>query len=111
MCARKVHSHFTIYHLPCNQNRVRVTSELHRSYLGVVFPHASHGVIFARSWSGNKKKLTVVREPVASFVVLSKFRIRLSKKTAMRSVLHSCGMLFICRDSGPRSRTLMDNLS
>ena len=37
MCARKVHPHFTIYHLPCNQNRVRVTSELPRSYLGILF--------------------------------------------------------------------------
>lgn len=52
MCARKVHPHFTIYHLPCNQNRVRVTSELPRSYLGIIFPHDSRGVIFARSWSG-----------------------------------------------------------
>lgn len=43
MCARKVHPHFTIYHLPCNQNRVRVTSELPRSYLGIVFPHDSRG--------------------------------------------------------------------
>lgn len=73
MCARKVHPHFTIYHLPCNQNRVRVTSELPRSYLGVVFPHASHGVIFARSWSG-KEMFIVNSEKVRIFGYADVFR-------------------------------------
>ena len=118
----------SFYHLPSTvqpeqgQSYLRVTSELPWNFISsdvslardnsnklgsplalrnVPPSQDSRGVIFARSWSGNKKKLTVVREPVASFVVLSKFRIRLSKKTAMRSVLHSCGMFFICRDFGP----------
>lgn len=66
MCARKVHPHFTIYHLPCNQSRVRVTSELHRSYLGVPPSQDSRGVIFARSWSG-KEMFIVNSEKVRIF--------------------------------------------
>lgn len=42
MCARKLHLHLTCLRSTC-QRQLRVTSELHRSYLGIVFPHDSRG--------------------------------------------------------------------